>query len=125
MLPLYLSTKFPHEYRDTLNRLLNRSADLSELFIVSAQGDPWIHFSITENKKVVSTQALNEGLAQPYFAWPLTAIDILSVHQLSFFMMVTLMFYQPIELAGGAKGCCVGESLMMLSVTWFNVVAYL
>lgn len=109
---LYLSTKSPHEYRDTLNRLLNRSADLSELFIVSAQGEILEStFPSQKNKKVVSTQALNEGLAQPFLHGPYRDSVTLAIGPSSshFHDEVTLMFYQPIELAGGTKGCLCGR----------------
>jgi hypothetical protein len=109
---LYLSTKSPHEYRDTLNRLLNRSADLSELFIVSAQGEILEStYPSQKNKKVVSTQALNEGLVQPFLHGPYRDPVTLAIGPSSshFHDEVTLMFYQPIELAGDTRGCLCGR----------------
>ncbi|MGY2574614.1 methyl-accepting chemotaxis protein [Vibrio sp. C8] len=109
---LYLSTKSPHEYRDTLNRLLNRSADLSELFIVSAQGEILEStYPSQKNKKVVTTQALNEGLVQPFLHGPYRDPVTLAIGPSSshFHDEVTLMFYQPIELAGDTRGCLCGR----------------
>ncbi|MBD0785995.1 methyl-accepting chemotaxis protein [Vibrio sp. Y2-5] len=109
---LYLSTKSPDEYRETLSRLLNRSADLSELFIVSAQGEILEStFPSQKNKKVISTQALNEGLVQPFLHGPYRDAVTLAIGPSSshFHDEVTLMFYQPIELDGDTRGCLCGR----------------
>lgn len=107
-----LSTKSPQEYKETLNRLLKRSADLSELFIVSAQGEILEStFQSQKAKKVFSIQALNEGLIKPFLHGPYRDDVTLAVGPSSshFHDEVTLMFYQPLDLSDGSKGCLCGR----------------
>ncbi|WP_319534416.1 methyl-accepting chemotaxis protein [uncultured Vibrio sp.] len=109
---LYVATKSKHEYRDTLNRLLQRSSDLSELFIVSAHGEIIESSYVAQKgKKVVSPEALQEGLTQPFLHGPYRDNVTLTIGPSSshFHDEVTLMFYQPIEFEDNTKGCLCGR----------------
>ncbi|WP_165313122.1 methyl-accepting chemotaxis protein [Vibrio ziniensis] len=109
---LYVSTKSQHEYKETLTRLLNRSSDLSELFIVSAQGNILEStFSAQKNKKVFSPQALSEGIVRPFLHGPYRDDVTLAIGPSSshFHDEVTLMFYQPLDLSDNTKGCLCGR----------------
>lgn len=109
---IYVATKSKHEYQDTLNRLLQRSSDLSELFIVSAQGEIIeSSYSHQRGKKVVSSQALQQGLTQPFLHGPYRDEVTLAIGPSSshFHDEVTLMFYQPLELDDGSQGCLCGR----------------
>lgn len=109
---IYVATKSKHEYQDTLNRLLQRSSDLSELFIVSADGDILeSSYQEQKGKKVFSSQALRQGLSQPFLHGPYRDEVTLTIGPSSshFHDEVTLMFYQPLELEDGSTGCLCGR----------------
>ncbi len=109
---LYVATKSQNEYRDTLNRLLQRSSDLSELFIVSEQGEiVESSFPTQKGKRVASSQALQYGLKQPFLHGPYRDEVTLAIGPSSshFHDEVTLMFYQPLSLDDGSNGCLCGR----------------
>jgi len=109
---IYVATKSKHEYQDTLNRLLQRSSDLSELFIVSADGEILeSSYQSQKGSKVFSPQALSHGLSQPFLHGPYRDDVTLEIGPSSshFHDEVTLMFYQPLELEDGSSGCLCGR----------------
>nr|WP_235231066.1 PDC sensor domain-containing protein [Vibrio paracholerae] len=95
---LYLSAKGELEYHETLQRLLKRSSDFSELFVVSPQGVVVNSTYIQQNgRSVPSLEALQMGLKKPFLHGPYIDKLTLSIgpSSSSFHDEVTLMFYQP------------------------------
>jgi len=92
----------------TLARKREQLPDLSELFVLDAQGRV---LASTRSARVGSlsgeTRALAQGLRRPFLHGPYRDPDTLALGPSSsrFHDAVTLMFYQPIEAAGGARGC--------------------
>ncbi len=109
---LNLSTKSENEYQNTLKQLLKRSSDISELFIVSSQGDIIDStYARQKNNKVPSFAALKEGLTKSFLHGPYRDEMTLAIGKSSshFHDEVTLMFYQPVELSGNQRGCLCGR----------------
>ncbi|WGY45437.1 methyl-accepting chemotaxis protein [Vibrio sp. ABG19] len=109
---LYLAGKPRHEYGEALQRLLKRSSDFSELFLVSPQG---IIFESTyraqQGKKSVSAAALELGLTQPFLHGPYCddVTEAIGASSSSFHDEVTLMFYQPVSMDGEVIACLCGR----------------
>lgn len=109
---LYLAGKAEHEYRDTLQRLLKRSSDFSELFLVSPKG---IILDSTypdqKGRRVASCSALELGLKHPFLHGPYCDQVTLAIgaSSSSFHDEVTLMFYQPVSQDGELIGCLCGR----------------
>lgn len=109
---LYLATKATYEYRETLHRLLKRSSDFSELFIVSPQGQIIDStYPAQQGKSVASMPALRAGLTQPFLHGPYRDDVTLAIGPSSslFHDEVTLMFYQPLRNDGELIGCLCGR----------------
>ncbi|ENM3868992.1 methyl-accepting chemotaxis protein [Vibrio cholerae] len=109
---LYLSAKGELEYHETLQRLLKRSSDFSELFVVSPQGVVVNSTYIQQNgRSVPSLEALQMGLKKPFLHGPYIDKLTLSIgpSSSSFHDEVTLMFYQPLIHHGEVIGCLCGR----------------
>ncbi|WP_428773200.1 methyl-accepting chemotaxis protein [Vibrio sp.] len=102
----YLNTKSPDGYPDALDRLLQRSPDFSELFIVDSRCTiSHSSYRASVNQAHRHPQALAEGRQQPFLHGPYIdpVTDTIGPSSSKFHDAVTLMFYQPM-LPGQADG---------------------
>ncbi|KYN91091.1 chemotaxis protein [Vibrio cidicii] len=109
---LYLSSKAPDEYHETLQRLLKRGTDFSELFIVEPSGTiVESTYSGQKTRQVAVKAALKNGLQQPFLHGPYVDKVTLAIGASSstFHDQVTLMFYQPLRQEGKLLGCLCGR----------------
>jgi len=103
-----LAVSFPAIDRATLVNKLNQVPDCAELFVVDSKG--FVLASTWEEhvgQSVQYTKALAQGLCQPFlhgpYCDPLT--ERIGPTTSSFHDAVTVMFYQPIRVAGRVLGC--------------------
>lgn len=108
----YLGTKTSMSRADILNRLLARSADMSELFIVNLQGVvEESSFAAHLGKKIVDDKVLKQGLQAQFLHGPYVDgfTDRVGASSSMFHDAVTMMFYQPILDEGKLLGCLCGR----------------
>ncbi|MDP2285972.1 MAG: methyl-accepting chemotaxis protein [Pseudohongiella sp.] len=82
--------------------------EFSELFIVSPDGTVIVSTSPTRiGRTLTEKKALAEGLKKPFLHGPFTDKDTLALGRTTsrFHDEVTLMFYQPLSMAGKSVGC--------------------
>lgn len=99
---------FSHLSNKELLESMGQSADTSELFVVSPEGEllasSWGHLDV---ERQIDQRALRAGLKKPFLHGPY--IDDLTLHigasSSRFHDEVTLMFYQPIQQDGRVIGC--------------------
>ncbi|UTT86241.1 methyl-accepting chemotaxis protein [Vibrio pelagius] len=109
---LYVASRTEQQAAETLQRLLNRSPDISELAVVDERGiaqassySNHVGYTLTDPK------ALNQGLKQRYLHGPYVDERTLSVgaSSSSFHDQVTLMFYVPFSREDGKPLCLCGR----------------
>ena len=109
---LYVASRTEEQTTETLQRLLNRSPDISELAVVDERGiaqassySNHVGYTLTDPK------ALNAGLKKRYLHGPYVDERTLSVgaSSSSFHDQVTLMFYVPFSREDGKPLCLCGR----------------
>ena len=103
-----LAEGFPALFRDALSAKLKQLPDCAQLFVLDSEGrllgSTWEH---PGGQSAPNAAALAEGLRQPFlhgpYRDPLT--EQIGPTTSGFHDAVTLMFYQPIRVAGQARGC--------------------
>ncbi|MGD8175410.1 methyl-accepting chemotaxis protein [Marinimicrobium sp. ARAG 43.8] len=91
-----------------LARQLGLAADVSEFFVLDADGQVLAStYRDRKGKRDVEPRALEEGLQAPFLHGPYIDPLTLSIGPSSsrFHDEVTLMFYQPLTLCDGSRGC--------------------
>ncbi|WP_264875987.1 methyl-accepting chemotaxis protein [Vibrio agarivorans] len=109
---LYLSSRREDQTQETLQQLLKRGQDFSELFITDQQGTT-IHSSFSRHigQVIVDDKAHTHGQQKRYLHGPFVDPRSLEVgaSSSSFHDEVTLMFYVPFTRSNGEQGCLVGR----------------
>ncbi|WP_434763783.1 methyl-accepting chemotaxis protein [Vibrio fortis] len=109
---LYVASRTEEQTTETLQRLLNRSPDISELAVVDERGitqassySNHVGYTLTDPK------ALTEGLKKRYLHGPYIDERTLAVgaSSSSFHDQVTLMFYVPFSREDGKPLCLCGR----------------
>lgn len=103
-----LGEGFAHVDRDTLEQKRLQLADLSELFVIDAQGRVLASTHAPHvGQQDLDARAVAQGLCQPFlhgpYRDPLT--ERIGPVTSRFHDAVTLMFYQPVQVAGKTLGC--------------------
>src|SRR5690606_14508826 len=95
-------------YDTILRKSLNSMSDCTELFIIDQQGKTLASsYAARVGSSDLSEKAVSEGLRQPFLHGPYKDPQTLAIgkRSSSFHDQVTLMFYLPISLSDGNKGC--------------------
>ncbi|WP_354625763.1 hypothetical protein [Psychromonas sp. MME2] len=108
---LYITSKNNSEWPNALQALVKRNNDLSELFIVYADGSVGSSSCTTFQGRQVDRKILDNGMQAPFLHGPY--IDQLTksigASSSSFHDAVTLMFYQPLKVDDEVIGCLCGR----------------
>ena len=95
-------------YENILRKTWQSMSDCTELFVIDQQGKV---INSTYNRRAGATdlnpRAVQTGLEKPFLHGPYSDAETLHIGKRSsaFHDQVTLMFYLPIELSDGKKGC--------------------
>ncbi len=109
---LYLFSKPENEHSATLQLLLERGEDFSELFIVNSEGKTeYSSFPQHDGKNLVCQKALEKGQKGIFLHGPYIDKNTadLGASSSKFHDAVTLMFYQPFGDGDQIKGCVCGR----------------
>ncbi len=108
---LYIASKNQNERSSTLQLLLERGHDFSEIFLVDEQGKTLFTSHHDVRQITISPKALKAGVVSPYLHGPYEDPRTLDLGASSskFHDAVTLMFYQPFVDEDGVKGCLCGR----------------
>lgn len=107
-----LSRDFAHLDNSSLLDKLSQAEDFSELFVVDATGTVIVStWSGRVKSQSIPSEALTEGLKAPFLHGPHSDPLTLQIGPSSsrFHDEVTLMFYQPLKVAGKILGCLCGR----------------
>jgi methyl-accepting chemotaxis protein len=109
LLLLDTQTQFLSEsYDNILRKSLIGMSDCTELFVIDQHGKTLASsYADRIGKNDLDPRAVNQGLMQPFLQGPYKDLQTLTIGKRtsSFHDQVTLMFYFPITLSDGNKGC--------------------
>ncbi|MCG6200106.1 methyl-accepting chemotaxis protein [Psychromonas antarctica] len=108
---LYITSKEEGEWQNSLQSLLARNNDFSELFIVFADGRVACSSYTPYSQQVVDAKVLQKGLQAQFLHGPYLdpQTEVVGSSSSSFHDAVTLMYYQPLVVDKQTIGCLCGR----------------
>ena len=108
---LYIASKPEHEWQSSLENLLTRNNDFSELFVVRADGTLACSSFSSHSRRMINSEVLKKGLQAPFLHGPYIdpQTEAIGPSSSSFHDAVTLMYYQPLIVDNKTIGCICGR----------------